>query len=292
MQQFLKVCLELGVPIAHEKTEGPVQIITYLGLEIDTVRGQVCIPREKLEKARVAIDKALSAQKMSLSQVQSLIGLPLFLCKDISPGRAFLRRLINLTCGVKKSHYKIRITREAKQDLEMWIKFLSVFNGVYFFQVQEWVDSDTLQLFTDSAGSIGFGAYFQGKWTQGRWPAWVLQMNLSIAALELFPIYVALKIWGRGFANSRVLFNSDNNATVAILNKKSSPCPIIMKMTRDIVLVCLLFNISIKATYIECRNNCIADYLSRFQMEAFHKVAPTVNKTEVQLPVNIWTVLR
>ena len=62
----------------------------------------------------------------------------------------------------------------------------------------------------------------------------------------------------------RVHFRSDNMATVAILNKKTSPCLTIMKMVRHIVLSCLLLNISLKATYIEGRNNCIADHLSRF----------------------------
>ena len=291
MQQFQDVCNELGVPLASEKTEGPVQAITYLGLEIDAKQGQVRIPHDKLVKTRVLIDKALSSTKMTLCQIQSLIGSLSFLCKAISPGRTFLRRLINLTSGINRSYHRVRITRGAKQDLEMWRTFLSEFNGVTFFQVQEWVESFALQLYTDSAGSIGFGVYFQGKWTQGKWPEWVLKMNLSIAALELFPIYVAIKIWGRELANRRVHFRSDNIATVAILNKKTSPCPTIMKMVRDIVLSCLLLNISLKATYIEGRNNCIADYLSRFQMVDFYRVAPTAARSGVRLPDNIWTVL-
>ena len=37
LRVFSSLCNQLGVPIAKEKTEGPVQTITYLGLEIDAV---------------------------------------------------------------------------------------------------------------------------------------------------------------------------------------------------------------------------------------------------------------
>ena len=33
---FLEICDELGVPIADEKLVGPVHVLTFLGLEIDT----------------------------------------------------------------------------------------------------------------------------------------------------------------------------------------------------------------------------------------------------------------
>ena len=34
---FLHLCKELNVPIAHHKTEGPLNIITFLGKELDTL---------------------------------------------------------------------------------------------------------------------------------------------------------------------------------------------------------------------------------------------------------------
>ena len=32
--------------------------------------------------------------------------------------------------GVKRPHHHIRITRQAKLDLEMWLTFLDTFNGI------------------------------------------------------------------------------------------------------------------------------------------------------------------
>jgi hypothetical protein len=45
---FENVCKKLGVPLAAEKSVGPVTKITYLGLEIDSVTQLISIPQEKL----------------------------------------------------------------------------------------------------------------------------------------------------------------------------------------------------------------------------------------------------
>lgn len=42
-----------------------------------------------------------------------------------------------------------------------------------FLWQEELVESDALQFFTDSSGSCGYGAYFNGLWSIGKWPtAW------------------------------------------------------------------------------------------------------------------------
>jgi hypothetical protein len=44
----------------------------------------------------------------------------------------------------------------------------------------------------------GFGIYFQGKWAQKCWPKEWEEMGIlkDITFLELFPVVVALCIWG------------------------------------------------------------------------------------------------
>ena len=44
------ICKRLGVPIAEEKTEGPVKSMEYLGLTIGTVYMSVKVPEEKNER--------------------------------------------------------------------------------------------------------------------------------------------------------------------------------------------------------------------------------------------------
>ena len=96
-------------------------------------------------------------QKVTLRELQSLIGLLNFACSVVVPGRAFLRRLINLTIGVKRPHHYVRLTRQTKKDLQIWECFLESFNGRSLFLQEDWSSSHSLRLYTDAAQSSGFG---------------------------------------------------------------------------------------------------------------------------------------
>jgi hypothetical protein len=77
---------------------------------------------------------------------------------------------------------------------------------------QHWSSNSDLELFTDSAGGaqLGFGIHFGGKWAQSAWPtAWCESDVLSdITFLELFPVVIAVNIWGDLLRNKKILFIS------------------------------------------------------------------------------------
>lgn len=47
-----------------------------------------------------------------------------YACSVVPPGRTFLRRLINLTIGLKMPHHHRNFNLEAKADLKAWQVFL------------------------------------------------------------------------------------------------------------------------------------------------------------------------
>ena len=271
---FKLVCASLGVPLAQEKTVSPLQSVTFLGLEIDSTNCQIRVPQDKVDNLVHQIRVVLSKPKISLVGVQSLVGSLNFLCKAIPPGRAFLRRLIALSQGLSRPHHLVRISRGARLDLLAWLEFMSHFNGASVFADHAWQSNDALQLFTDAAASIGFGAYFHGNWVQRRWPGVILRHPPSIAFLELYPLLVALQCWAPLLAGKKVRFNTDNIAVVHIINKKSSPCKAIMVLVRQFVVICLQYNISFRAVHVPGKSNELADALSRFQMSRFRLAAP------------------
>lgn len=145
-----------------DKLIWPTSKIVFLGLQIDSVEMVVSIPLQKINTIIEKVRTALQSNKMSLKQLQSLIGSLSFVCKAISPGRAFLRRLIDLTKGTTRAWHQIRITVGAKQDLQIWLRFLRDFNGSSMIPDQMWHAGEDLQFFTDASGDIGFGGYFGG----------------------------------------------------------------------------------------------------------------------------------
>ena len=146
----------VGVPVKNEKNGFPTIVLTFLGLEIDTVTMEMRLPRDKFIKLRERIATARQKRKLTLQELQSIIGLLNFACAVVVPGRTFLRRLIDLTIGLKKPHHKRYLNQEAKADLDVWSIFISHFNGRALFLQEKWQTSETLHLFTDASG-LGFG---------------------------------------------------------------------------------------------------------------------------------------
>ena len=86
------------------------------------------------------------------------------------------------------------------------------------------------------APSFGVGAYFQGFWFTGRWVASLL--SESIAYQELFPVVDTQ--WSR----KHVLFRSDNEAMVHMLNSRTSRTPSIMPRLRSLLLSAARYSFS------------------------------------------------
>lgn len=99
----------------------------------------------------------------------------------------------------------------------VWLNFLIHFKGKALWQ-------EEFCLFTDSAGSVGFGAIWNTHWCFAPWPAdWVSRgFCTNIVLLELFPLIVASKIWGEQFVNRRILVSTDNKGVLFAVNCLSS----------------------------------------------------------------------
>ncbi len=285
---FEEVCSELGVPLSKEKSVGPVTEIVFLGLEIDSNKQLVRIPNNKLVVIQEKIRKALRVQKLTLREIQSLVGSLSFVCRAVPPGRAFLRRLIDSQVGVRQSWHKIRLTVGAKADLNMWLVFLANYNGATIFSDQMWLGDQDVQFFTDASGGIGFGGFYNGWWFQGKWPSQQFASDHSIAWLEMFPIVVAVALWGNMLKGKRIVLRCDNEAVVTIINKQSSKCSQIMKLVRFLVLQCLKHNVQFYARHVPGKENNVADSLSRFQMPRFWEAAPGAMREPVPVPQFLW----
>ena len=74
---FLSLFSYLNVPVAPEKVEGPATVLTFLGLELDTVLREIRLPPTKLAELRALVDAALKAAKVSKRELRISLGPPL-----------------------------------------------------------------------------------------------------------------------------------------------------------------------------------------------------------------------
>ncbi|KAM4748826.1 uncharacterized protein WCC33_006225 [Rhinophrynus dorsalis] len=289
LEKLIALLNYLGVPVAKDKTVLLCTRLSYLGIEIDTEERKCRLPAKKVEKARRLVGQAKLASKLELCKVQELLGVLNFACRVIPMGRIFSRRWERATAGVFKRHFKIRVTRQLKEDLEVWDSFLKDFNGLCLWLGPVQANNE-LQLFTDAAGAVGFGAYLEGRWCAQCWPVQWVQRGLTknLTFLQLFPIVVAIELWWRELGNRSVTFWSDNLGVVQAVNNLSSGSLPVVRLLRKLVLGCMRHNIQFKAIHVPGANNGIADALSRGQMERFFRLAQRAARTGVKFPSELW----
>ena len=149
-----------------------------------------------------------------------------------------------------------------------------------------WDSSDKLELYTDAADSLGFGAFFGSKWCYGKWPDNWLHQNIAI--LEFYPIVLSLYLWGHQMRKRCILFLTDNEALVYVINKQSCKDKNLMFYVRKLVLVCLQNNILFKAKHVRGVYNTLADSLSRLQLGTFKLLAPVhMAREPTAIPVHL-----
>ena len=93
----LFTCRELGVPLAADKVEGPAPVLTFLGIELNTIAMSLAVPRDKLAALREILRRVQDAQCVcNLHQLQSLTGHLNHLCQALPLEKAFLNNLFPL----------------------------------------------------------------------------------------------------------------------------------------------------------------------------------------------------
>lgn len=113
--------------------------------------------------------------------------------------------------GLQCPHHRIKVSGSMRENMCLWLQFLKGYNGVSLRRSVQLVEAD-LQVCLDAAGGYGLGSYFRGHWCDAPWPElWVYNgVTVDMTFLELFPLVVAVPIWGDWFLNSTVRFWCDN----------------------------------------------------------------------------------
>ena len=122
----------------------PLRQIVY-GIEIDTAVMELRLPEDKLTKATSLVNRITNRRKVTLRELLSLIGLLNFACLVVTPGRAFLRRLINLIIGATRLNHFVTLNHEARAYLAAWQEFLVSINGESMFLGQQFLSSTTIK---------------------------------------------------------------------------------------------------------------------------------------------------
>ncbi|CAC5383796.1 unnamed protein product [Mytilus coruscus] len=205
LKAFINLCEDLAVPLSAEKTELPSQIMDLVVITLDIIKQEARLPLDKIKKCRYLLEKFLHMKRCTLKKRQSLIGVLNFACSVIQPGRAFLRRMINLTVTVADLQNHVYLNQETKDDMKILLQFLDSFNGKSMFLNESFMSSNTLELHIDAAQSKGYAGIYRSKWFYGSFPEnW---KNINIMTLEFYLIILAIELRGPLWRNHSTIIH-------------------------------------------------------------------------------------
>ena len=270
------------MPLAPEKTEGPSSTITFLGITIDTVKGELRLPAEKLTRLIHTVSDWLARRSCTRRELESLIGVLQHACKVIRPGRSFQRRAIALLNVTKHPHHHIRLNKEFRSDLRWWSVFSSHWNGAALLVSPCSDPSTAIFVTSDASGSWGCGAWSGPAWFQLEWDQ--STSPKQIATKELIPILIAAVVWGHTWTGVQVLSLCDNEAVVTVINSRSSREPDLMQLLRCLFFLEAHFQFYLIARHLPGVANSLADDLSRNRLPSFRRHHPNADPLPSPIP--------
>ena len=262
-------CRELGFPIAEDKVEGPSTSIIFLGIEIDTIKFELRLPAHKLQRLQSLIDHWMRKKAASKRELQSIIGHLSHAATVVKPGRTFLRFLIEAAKIPRQPDHWVRLNSQCRSDIAWWSLFLEEWNGVSFMPSQHPSFTST----SDASGSWGCGAVSSdNQWFQLPWPA--ANANKNIAIKEMIPIVISAAVWGHLWKGKQVLFLSDNESVVSVLNTRAAKDKQLVHLSCCLFFFAAMHQFTFVSKHIAGKKNGAADALSRNQLNTFFSLIP------------------
>ena len=280
-QIMQSVCDYAGLPVEPSKSVGPTTSLVFLGILIDSVKGELRLPQDKLAQLQITISQWRGRKACRKRELLSLIGSLSHACKVVRSGRTFLRRLIELSTKATRLDHFIRLNADARADLEWWYQFISPWNGVSLLSPLT-IQAPLASIYSDASGTWGCGAICQCHWFQLEWDETSEKYHISIK--ELIPIVIATAIWGHHFKGKTLHVRSDKVAAVAAINNQTSSVKEMAHLLRCLAFIAARFHLRIIASHIPGHLNEIADALSRNNMKNFFSFVPQADKTPSSVP--------
>jgi hypothetical protein len=224
----------------------------------------------------------MSQRKISVEDLESLIGKLQFNEKAVRKGRSYLyalrQQLVRAQKADAQSWHRIKFSSAAKQELKWWHHALQHDSKASLLHYVKWVDPLGVLEPTSDASEWGCGAFFHGEYVSLPWTDEVKEIaglgtrHRSMPLCEAIRVAVAVSTWRHQFAGRQVLFRTDCLPVVHGMNKgrsKSTSSEWLNAVYRFINRICHTHNIFLRAEHIKGTDNVLSDFVSRDMEQEF-----------------------
>ncbi len=253
----------LGLRVNWEKSKlSPVQRISFLGMELDSVSQTARLTEERVQSVLNCLNSFRGRTAAPLKLFQRLLGHMASAAAVTPLGLLHMRPLQHWLHGRvprwawQSGTHRLSITPYCRQTFSPWSDPSFLRAGVPLEQV-----SRHAVVFTD-ASATGWGATYNRHAVSGLWTG--PQLHWHINCLELLAVRLALGRLKGPLHGKHVLIRTDNTATVAYINRQGGLRSRRMwQLARHLLLWSQKHLRSLRAIHIPGMLNRAADELSR-----------------------------
>ena len=208
-QAIIKLVIEerFGLELSASKTQEPQQLLTWIGIEIDSKQQQFTISAERREKIAVEIDSILEADRPSVARLRSCLGRLSWLSMVMRGARAYSSPLFG---AIKGKHHNDRVTLEPREraDLQWFIDHLrsAQWSGTAWLRPQDDLTVTKSDAGEDAVFLVCDGRFIYHRLTES-------EKSMSSHARELLPSVLAAQIFGPEWYGRVVAMMFDNSGT-------------------------------------------------------------------------------
>jgi ribosomal protein L18 len=189
---------DFGLVVNTDKTEGPAQQLSFLGIQLDSIAQTLSCTAERLAELRSLLTEATTQQRIKLSFLATLIGKLQFAATVLPGARPFVRRMLDLqqfhhrrvtalhshaspsvrpatfSSHNRRLHFALQHStlfpdRGFRADARFWLSHLHQWNGT-----AKWRSAQSAPYHIASDASLnGFGFYIESippHADTSRWP--------------------------------------------------------------------------------------------------------------------------
>lgn len=269
MRIMWHTCQETGTSVEEDKCEGPVTIVPFLGIELDTVVLEICLPADKLQQLRKQVHDWRGKKAATKRELLTLIRSLQHARKTVRPGRSFMQRLIELSKLANRLDNHLQLNLSARSDIEWWHQFAADWNGASMLinacEARQSSFYSRIRCFQQ----VGFSG---SPWFQLQWSSALGGSHITLK--DFIPIVLAGAVWGEQWTGKTVLPQCDNVAVAVIINSGSSKDADVMHLMRCLAFPAAKFNFVIVSRHIRGVDNDLTDALLREKVNYFRSHHP------------------
>ena len=168
MELAERIASDLGLPF-NDKTVGPEQRLTYLGVQIDTKRCAMRLTKEHRNYAMSRVAEAIQQSKITKGDLESLCGILTWVSFVFDSGRPRRNMLYSALARSNANGSKpVEVRGKLRAQLHWWYQALRQRRcmAAKFWATQP----DTPLVCSDASGEDGWGACVFGMHIVGAWP--------------------------------------------------------------------------------------------------------------------------